>query len=236
MDSLNRIARLAGVGYLVIFVSGIFANFFVLESLVVPGDATATAANIIDYDFQFRIGLLSFFIMVIFDLLLVWALYLLFVPVNRDLSLLSAWLRLVNVAIFGVALYHLFVVLQLVSGAEYLNVFEPARLHAEIMLSIEAFNATWLVGLVFFGLHLIVLGYLIFKSGFIPRFIGVLLVIAAVGYLVDSFANFLLPNYDDYAMVFLAMVAIPGIVGELSLTLWLLIKGVSGSSAKAAEV
>lgn len=168
MDSLNKIARIAGAGYLVIFISGIFANFFVLESLVVPGDAYSTAANIMEYEFQFRIGILSFFVMVIFDLLLVWALYILFKPVNKDLSLLAAWLRLVNVVIFGVALYHLFAVLQLVSGAEYLSVFAAGQLQAQVMLLIESFNATWLIGLVFFGIHLFFLGYLIIKSNYIP--------------------------------------------------------------------
>lgn len=76
-----------------------------------------------------------------------------------------------------------------------------------------------------FGLHLLVLGYLIFKSEYIPGFIGVLLLIAGLGYLIDSFANFLLPNYADYASIFMLIVVVPGVIGELSFTLWLLLKG-----------
>ena len=226
MGSLNKIAKIAGAGYLVIFISGIFANFFVLESLVVPGDAQSTATNIMNNGLQFRIGILSFFVMVMFDLLLVWALYLLFKPVSKDLSLLAAWLRLVNATIFGIALYHLFGVLELLSGADYLSVFDTGQVHAQVMLSLEAFNSTWLIGLVFFGLHLFFLGYLIIRSSYISGIIGVLLVVAALGYLVDSFANFLLPNYDDYKTIFMIIVVVPGVIGELSLTFWLLLKGV----------
>jgi len=226
MDSLNKIAKIAGAGYLVIFVSGIFANFFVLEGLVVSGDAKTTTMNIMNNGLQYRIGILSFFIMVIFDVVLTWALYILFKSVNKDISLLAAWLRLVNATIFAVAMYHLLGVLQLLSGADYLAVLGAGHLQAQVMLSLEAFNSTWLVGLIFFGLHLFFLGYLILKSNFIPKIIGVLLIAASFGYLVDSFAHFLLPSYDDYKNVFMLVVIVPGVIGELSLALWLLLKGV----------
>ena len=225
MPSQKKIAKIAGFGYLIIFITGIFANFFVLENLVVPGDAAATANNIIGNDFQFRIGILCFIIMVVFDVLLAWALYVILIPVNKNLSLLSGWLRLVNSTIFAIALYNLFSVLQILSGAEYLNAFADGQLQAQAMLVLNTFNVTWLIGLVFFGLHLFVLGYLIIKSGYIPRTIGILLLVASIGYLIDSFANFLLPDYDKYKDIFLMIVVIPGIVGELSLTFWLLFKG-----------
>lgn len=163
--------------------------------------------------------------MVVFDVVLAWALYILLKPVNKNLSLLSGWLRLVNSTIFGIALYNLFSVLQILSGAEYLKVFVAGQLHAQVMLFLNAFNHTWLIGLVFFGLHLFFLGYLIFKSGYIPRILGVLLIVASVGYLIDSFANFLLPNYTNYATIFLLVVAVPSIIAELSFTFWLLFKG-----------
>ena len=94
------------------------------------------------------------------------------------------------------------------------------------MLSLNMFNYTWLIGLIFFGIHLFILGYLIYKSGYVPKFIGGLLLIASLDYLLDSFANFLLPNYNDYKNIFQLIVIVPGIVGELSLTFWLLFKGV----------
>lgn len=226
MEPLNKIAKIAAGGYLVIFISGIFANFFVLESLVVPGDAIATTNNIINSESQFRVGIVSFIIMVIFDVVLTWALYVLFKPVNKNVSLLAAWLRLVNATIFGIALFNLFGVLQLISGADYLLVFDAGQLQAQVMLFISAFNNTWLVGLVFFGIHLFFLGYLIIKSRYVPKVIGLLLIVASFGYLIDSFANFLLPNYADYKDLFMLIVIVPGVIGELSLTIWLLVKGV----------
>lgn len=230
MDSLNKIAKIAGAGYLVIFISGIFANFFVLESLVVLDDAKTTTTNIMNNESQFRIGILSFIIMVVFDVVLTWALYVLFKPVNKNISLLAAWLRLVNATIFGIALFKLFSVLQLISGADYLAVFDTGQLQAQVMLSLNAFNTIWLVGLVFFGIHLFFLGYLIIKSSYVSTIIGILLLAASLGYLIDSFANFLLPTYSDYKDLFMLIVVVPGVIGELSLTFWLLFKGVNVQS------
>ncbi|MCO6476647.1 MAG: DUF4386 domain-containing protein [Phaeodactylibacter sp.] len=226
MESLKRMARIAGLGYLIIFFTGFFANFFVLEGLVVDGDAAATFSNIGSNLMQFRWGIFSFLIMVIADVLLAWPLYLLLRPVNKDLSLLSAWLRLVNGAIFGVALVNLFGVLLLFGGEQYLAAFEPAELQARTRFLLDAFNYTWLIGLVFFGLHLSVLGYLVFRSGYIPKVLGLLLILASLGYLADSFAHFLLPSYADYQAVFEMIVVIPGVIGEFSFTVWLLVKGV----------
>ena len=225
MNSNKSISRGAGFGYLIIFITGIFSNFFVIENLIIPGNAVATANNIIGNDFLFRIGILSFIIMVLFDVLLAWALYVILIPVNKNLSLLSGWLRLINSAIFAIAIYNLFSVLQILSGAEYMKVFETGQLYAQMMLLLNTFNNTWLIGLVFFGFHLFILGYLIVKSGYISKTIGVLLIIAGFGYLIDSFANFLLPNYNDYKNIFLMIVVIPGVIGELSFTFWLLFKG-----------
>jgi hypothetical protein len=229
--SLGRAAGMAGFGYLIIFISGIFANFMVIQNMIVPGDAAATAGNIMAAQGLFRLGILSFIIMVLFDLLLAWLLYLLLKPVNRDVSLFAGWFRLVNATIFGLALYHLLGVSQMVNGADYLSVFTPGQLHARIMLSLAAFNHTWLIGLIFFGFHLLLLGYLIIKSGYIPKILGILLIIAAFGYLIDSFASFLLANYADFQTVFMLIVVVPGIIGELSFTIWLIWKG-----GKLAEI
>jgi hypothetical protein len=226
MSSNQKISRVAGIGYLIIFISGIFSNFFVLENLIVPGDAVATAHNIVGNDSLFRIGILSFIIMVVFDVVLAWALYVLLKPVDKYLSLLSGWLRLVNSTIFGIALFSLFNVLKILSGAAYLNAFATNQLYAQMMLYFSAFNTTWLIGLVFFGLHLLILGYLIFKSGYIPKFIGIFLLVAALAYLIDSFANFILPDYIDYKDIFMMIVVVPGVIGELSFTFWLIFKGV----------
>ena len=218
-------ARLAGFGLLLMAILAIFSNFFVIESLIIPGDATTTANNIIANELLFRSGMASFIIVLILDVLVAWALYVLLKPVNKNLALLAAWFRLIYTAIFGVALYNFLSVLQLLSGADYLTVFETDQLHAQVMLFINAFNNGWLIGLVFFGFHLFVVGYLIFKSGFMPRILGILLIMSSMGYLIDNFAKLLLSNYTEYETIFLLIVAVPGVIGELSLAIWLLFKG-----------
>lgn len=218
--TLIKIAKIAGFSYLIIFVSGIFANFVVLESLVVQGNAELTANNIMESESLYLFGIFAFLIMVIFDVIVTWALYLLLKPVNKTLSLFSAWFRLVNSTIFGVALFNLVAVLRIIRS-EQLGPFEMGQM----MLLFDSFDITWLLGLVFFAIHLIALGYLVLKSDYIPKFLGILLLVAAVGYLVDSSAQFILSNYDDYEEIFSLAVIVPGVIGEFAFTLWLLIRG-----------
>ncbi|MBK5441793.1 MULTISPECIES: DUF4386 domain-containing protein [unclassified Peribacillus] len=220
-------SRVAGFGLLLMAILAIFSNFSVFNGLIISDDAATTANNIITNEMLFRSGFISFVIVLILDVLLAWALYVLLKPVNKNLAMLAAWFRLVYTAIFGIALHNFLNVLQLLSGTEYLTVFTTDQLQAQVMLLVNAFNNGWIIGLVFFGSHLFVVGYLIIKSGgYIPRMIGFFLVIASAGYLIDSFAHFLLPNYTDYKTIFLLVVAVPGVIGELSLAFWLLIKGV----------
>ena len=226
MKSLKTTARWTGLGYLIIFISGFFANFFVLEELVVNGNADATSYNILTNLVQFRWGVFSFIVMVVADVLLAWPLYLLLKNVNRNLALFSSLLRIVNGTIFAIALFNLFEVLHLFGGAEYITNLGTDYVQARVMFLLSAFNNTWLIGLIFFGIHLIVLGQLVMKSKHIPGILGLLLQIAALGYLSDSFAQFLLTDYNYYKNLFEMMVVIPGVIGEFSLTLWLVIKGV----------
>ena len=218
-------ARIAGIGLLLMALLAIFANFFVIESLIIPGDATTTANNIIANESIFRWGIVSFIIVIILDVFVAWALYIYLNPVNKHIALLAAWFRLSFLAIWGSVIYNLLNVLQLLNGANYIKVFGTDQLHAQVMLSIDSFKIGWLVGLVFFGLHLLVIGYLVFKSGFMPRILGIMLIIAGFGYLIDSFAHFLLSDYDDYKAIFLTIVAVPGVIAEMSFSFWLLIKG-----------
>ena len=217
--SQRKAAIVAGVGLLIMTIFAIFANFFVLESFIVPGDATITANNIMANEGLFRMGICSLVIVAILDVVVAWALYVLVKPVNKSLSLLAAWFRLVYATILGIALHHLFSVLLLLGGADYLTVFETDQLHAKVMLSLSAFSDVWAIGTVFFGLHLALLGYLVFKSGYIPRILGGLLIIAGFGYLIDSFVVFLLPNYE-------APIAMVTFIGELIFMFWILFKGV----------
>ncbi len=221
----RRAARLAGVSYVFIFLCGIFANFIVLEGMWVVGDAAATASNIAANELLFRVGIVSFAVMVVFDVVVAWALYLLLEPVDANLSRFAAWLRLVNGAIFAVALFHLPLALQLLDGVATGMATDPAGAHAQVMVQLAAFDQTWLIGLLFFGLHLLILGLLTLRSGFVPKFIGVLLMVAGVGYLADTAAHVLVASYADFEAISTMVVILPGVVGELSFTIWLLIRG-----------
>ena len=134
------------------------------------------------------------------------------------LALLAAWFRLVYAAMLGVALFNYAHVLQLLSGADYLKALEADRLHADTMLAIYTFDDGWAIGLVFFGLHLALLGYLVLKSDYIPKILSFVLIAAGLAYLIDSFGKLLLPNSDLGIATFVGW-------GELLFMLWLLFRG-----------
>jgi Domain of unknown function (DUF4386) len=163
--SERQAALIAGYGYLAIAVLSIFANFFVRVRLIEADDAAATASNIMDSETLFRVGLVSFLIVFVLDVVVAWALYLFFKAVNTDISLLTAWFRLTYAILLGAALVFLFLALELVSGADHLAAFDTAQLDAQVTLYLGAFNDLWLIGLACFGIHLALLGYLILESG-----------------------------------------------------------------------
>ena len=224
--SQQQAARVAGLGYLAIILLAVFAEFFVRTALFVPGDVTATVNNIMENDLLFRIGIISWIVVVACDVVVTWALYVLFKPVSHTIALLSSLFRLVYIAIKGAALVYFLFALQLLSGADYLSVFELGQLHAQVMLYLGGHNYGFLIGLVFFGIHCFILGYLVYKSGFFPKVIGILLMIACFGYLIDSFANFLMPNYASYQDMMLLVVAVPAFFAEISFCIWLLFKNI----------
>ena len=216
--SLRKAAIVAGVGSLIMTILTPFVDFSVRQSLIVPGDAATTASNIMADELLFRIAICSYLIVAILDVVIAWALYVFLKPVNKSLSLLMAWFRVVYAAILAIVLLNFVIALQLISGADYLTVFETGQLHAQMMLFLDTFDYGWDIGLVIFGLHLLLLGYLVYKSGYIPKLLGVLLMIAGLGYLIDSFGKLLSPDYD-------ANIAIFTFIGEVLLIFWLFIKG-----------
>lgn len=221
----RRAALIAGIGYVVLFALAIFANFFVREGLVVGGDPAATAANIGQNEGLFRLGLASFLVIFLVDVVVAWALYILFRDANRDLSLVAAWFRLVYTVFLGVAAIFFFQALQYLSRAEFLAAFDTAQLNTQALVALDTFNSTWLIGLAAFGIHLMLLGYLVMRSGYAPRLLGYVLIAAGTAYVADTLAHTLLSNYNDYATLFLAIVAVPSILAEGWFGLWLLLKG-----------
>jgi hypothetical protein len=227
VDTSPRVyARAAGLGYLIIIGTGIFAEFFVRSGLIVPGDAAATATNIVASETLFRAGLASEFVMLTCDVLLALALYVIFREVSRSLALLAAFFRLVHAAIVGVNLLNTYVPLLLLGGAEYLSAFGTDQLQALALLFLDAHSYGYVIGLVFFAFHCLVLGVLVLRSRYVPRILGILLLGASAGYLIDSFGRTLLSNYAAYEAIFALVVFGPAFIAELSFALWLVVKGV----------
>jgi len=225
------VARVTGVLYLIIIVCGLFSEVYVRSGLIVRGDAVATASHITASELLFRFGFVSDVIVFLCDVAVAVLLYVLLRPVSKTLSLMAAGFRLTGTAIYGVNLLNYFAAVLLLSGADYLVVFEPGQLHALALLFLEIHRHGYDLGLVFFGLHCLVLGYLLFKSDYFPKILGVLMVLASLGYLVGSFTLFLFPEYQTA----IAPVYVAPLIGELSLCLWLIIKGVRIQPGVSAE-
>jgi hypothetical protein len=215
--SLRTVAIVAGLGLLIMAIIAPISFFGIFEKLVVQGDATATASNILGSVGLFRIGTFCLLIVAILDMIVAWALNVLLKSVNRSLSLLMALFRVVFATIFVMALVNLVNILQLLNGADYLG----GQVDAQVMLYYNSFKNGWDMGLIILGFHLAILGYLIFKSIYFPKFLGVLLVIASFGYVVDGFGKLFLPNYN-------LTISTVTFVGEALLIIWLLLRGIRG--------
>jgi hypothetical protein len=217
-------ARIAGFLYLIIIVAGMFAELFVREKLVVHGDAMATAQNILAHELLYRWGFAAGIIVLFCAIPLLLILYDFFKVVNRSLALLAVFFNLVSIAMEGANLLNHFAPLILLRGGPYLSAFKTEQLHALAYLSLRLQSTGYDMSLAFFGCFCLVAGYLIFRSAFLPRIIGVLMAIAGLCYLTNSFTNFLAPQFSKYVFPYILA---PGLVGEGSLTLWLLVMGVN---------
>jgi len=222
--SLRTAAIVAGVAIVIMAIAAAVATNLTIGSLVVADDPAATVANLQHSETLFRIGLYSWLIILVCDVLAAWGLYIFLKPVNKSLSLLTAWFRLVYAAILGAAILNYLHILDLLNSNGYLEAFGIEQLQSQIMFFLNGFNATWSLGLVVFGLHILLLGYLAFKSGYIPKILGILLLLAFVGYFVTNSGNLLFPNAEDAIKIIEWIFMIP-MLSEVILGLWLLIKG-----------
>lgn len=197
----RKLSIITGISYLIIFFAAIFANFMMLESLKQNPLETVLQQNI-----MVRLGIMAFLVTALFDVVVAWGLFKLY----RDhyLTQLSTWLRIMHAAIMGIAVFALVLTLNEDSGEN-------------IAYYVDVFNIIWFIGLFFFGSHLILLANILPK----PKWIALFLALAGIMYMADTTAHFVLPNYDAVAGIFLALVAIPSIFGEMAFTVWLLVKG-----------
>ena len=217
-------ARIGGVVYLLEIATAIFAELFVRSKLIVSGDATATAHNIMASESLWRLGFASDLINVACFVAVALILYVLLRPVNKNLALLAAFFSMAGNTIVGVAVLGHFAALLFLGGADYLKAFDPHQLQALALLSLKLHGVGYTVSMVFFGCYCPLNGYLILRSGYLPKFLGAFLVLGGAGYLTGSFADFLAPAFA--ARISIGSLA-PGAVAELSLALWLLVMGVN---------
>lgn len=217
-------ARIGGVLYLLIILTGLFGELFVRGRLIVSGDAAATASKILAAQSLWRLGIAGDLIQHVFDVGLMLIFYILLRPVSKHLALLALLLNLIQTAVLVAYKLNLLVALFLLGNAAYLKAFTPEQLQALMYLFVRADANGFGVGLIFFGFVCLVLGYLIFRSGYMPKTLGILMQIAGLCYLTNSFALLLAPAFADKLFPFILL---PSFIGEMSLCLWLLIKGVS---------
>ena len=223
MNSPQKTARFAGVLYLIITVAAIFAHFYIPGELIVAGDAAATAQNIAASESLFRFGMIgSELIVLLSEIILSVILYVLLKPVNKTLSLIAAVSRLAMTTIHGLNLLNYYFVLQLLNGGNYLAVFGPDQIDALVTLFLDAHSYGFSIGVAFLVSHVLILGYLIFESGYFPRILGVLFLLAGIGYLVDTTGLLLVPGYETTPGIIAIIIA----VAEIAFPVWLLVKGV----------
>jgi len=211
-------ARVAGFLYLTMVPLGFF-GMYGHSNLIVPGDAVTTANNIMASVSPFRLSIMSVLIAQIVNILLVLVLYKLLKPVNRNYAALMVIFFLVSVPITMLNELNQFAALRLLSDADYLAAFEIVQLQAQLMLFLDLHEHGINIAGLFWGLWLFPMGYLVIKSGFLPRILGVLLIVGCFGYLIDSVTFFFFPSFEPIVLY--------TFWGELLLALWLLIKGVN---------
>src|SRR6202140_3540006 len=211
-------ARITGVVYLLYFLTAVFSMLF-LKGLVVYGDAASTANNVLTHQSLFRLGIATGLIATACYVAVTALFYDLFKPVNKSLSLLAAYFSLVGCAILAFASLFRIAPLVVLGGSQYLSVFKVEQLRALASLFLELYGQGVNICFVFFGVYCLLIGYLIFRSAFLPRILGVLMAFAGFGWL-----TFLSPTIANYLSPYIQVL---GVLAELALMLWLLVMGVN---------
>jgi hypothetical protein len=222
MNSINKTARFAGLLYLALAALSAFGLVYVPSMILVPGDAAATATNIVASESFFRLGFMSNLLAFTVNVFVAVLLYKLLEPVNKTVASLMVILILVGIAIAMLNELNQFAALVLLGSADYLAAFTTDQLQALASLFLDIYQHGFALGHIFFGLWLFPMGYLVFRSGFLPKVLGLLLLVAGVGYVVDFTLFFLVPDITVKGFT-----SIGEFVGEVSLLLWLLIMGVN---------
>jgi hypothetical protein len=223
-QSPQRYARIGGGLYLAIIVLGAFAEGYVANRLIVSGDAATTAQNILASPGLWRLSVAGDLIVVLCAVPLLWIEYLLLRPVSKHLVLLAVLFNLVSLAVEAISKLFLLIVMPALGTADYSRAFDPQQLEILANLALKSHDIAFNIALIFFGFTCLVNGYLIFRSGYLPKFVGILMQIAGLSYLTACFAALFAPTFADRIS---PAILLPPLIGELSFCLWLLVKGVN---------
>ncbi|MFN8446642.1 MAG: DUF4386 domain-containing protein [Caldilineaceae bacterium] len=232
MNTNNKTARLAGFLYLAYIVVHVSADVIGRSRLIVYGNAATTAMNILASRWQFRIGFVIDLFAAVLFLLTAWALYLLLKSVNQNLALLFLLLNLGGVVIQCASDLFLPASQMLLSGADYATIYHTDQRQALAMSLLYLYKNGFMIAQVFYGAWLFPLGYTVYKSGFLPRILGMVLMIHCVTWLLTTLQFFLLPSFSAITYVSYPL----GFVAEFGLTLWLLVKGVNEQNQRALKL
>ncbi len=224
MEPTKKTARIAGTFYLILILSGMFSLLYVPSELIVWDDSGMTVENIKASEYLFRLGIISGLVCFTCFIFLPLTLYKLLNGVNKSHAVLMVTLALVSVPISYISIVYQIDVLTLINDSESLKAFDANKLNAKVILLLNSYDNGNLVAHIFWGLWLFPFGYLVYKSSFLPKFLGIMLMLGCFGYLIDFLGYFLCESYGETLVA--TLVGLPAAIGEIGICLWLLTIGI----------
>ena len=225
LSDQRRSALTTGIALMIMTLAALFSYGFVHAKILQQGDTRAVLQHIISHNHLFKAEILGWIIILLCDIVVAWSCYVFLKSTNRNLALLGAWLRLVYATLLGIAITNLLFVLLLTNSTDYLSGFNSDQLGAQVMLHLKAFDSIWSVGLIVFGVHLLILGILALRSGSVPRWIGILLLAASIGYILIHLGKLFFADYEEIRTILELVFTVPMTAGEVGFGLWLLFRG-----------
>jgi hypothetical protein len=222
MKTNRKSALTAGIALIIMAATAVFSFGYVHNTLVVPGNPETTAANLKSHAWLFRTEILGWHFILLCDVVVAWALYIFFKNENRKLSVLTAGLRFVYTAILGIAILNFIYILKILNGNFAMT---QQTANEQIMSFLTSFETIWSFGLIIFGFHLLLLGFLTIKSKMIHHFWGIVLVFAAISYILIHSSKLFLPEFESQIQTAEMILSLPMAFGEIGFAFWLIFRG-----------
>lgn len=224
MKSIKKAGKVAGLIYFIVIITGIFSLMYVPSKIIVWDNPATTYSNLLVHETLFRVGIIISLLCYLFFLFVPIVLYKIFSPINKVMATIMVVLAVSGVPIAFLNMANHYDILSLLANPEHIAIFGKEQLQSQIMLKLNSHGSGYLISQVFWGLWLFPLGYLIFKSGLIPKILGIFLMVGSITYFMDFIGKTMLFNYYDLAVS--SYILIPASIGEIGTCLWLLIMGV----------